>query len=185
METVDIPEERVRPLRRAEYDRLVEMGQFEGERIELLYGRIVAMSPQGDEHAGVIARLSRILTFALGDRAWVLVQSPFVASDTSEPEPDLAVVPPADGFRHPDRAHLIVEVAATSQRQDRGPKGALYAASGVQEYWVVDVPARRVERYTTPLDGRYAESTVHGRDGALRLLAFPDVEVVLARILPP
>src|SRR5688572_6382760 len=147
----------LRPLRREEYDRLVDLGTFEGEHVELLYGRLVQMAPQREEHAGSLVRLTSLLVRQLGDRAQVRVQLPFVAPDESEPEPDVAVVPPGDPFGgHPDRALLTIEVSKTSQEKDRGPKGALYAAAGVPEFWLVDVAHRRVERYRRPLDGRYA-----------------------------
>jgi Uma2 family endonuclease len=179
-------DDQVRPLKRAEYDRLVDLGVFAGERVELLYGRIVEMPPQGDEHAGSIDVLTELLVVALVGRARVRVQLPFIASDESEPEPDVAVVPVGDPFAgHPDRAFLILEVSKSSQDKDRGPKGALYAASGVPEFWVVDVANRRVERYLHPLEGRYAVSSIHGPEETLTLSTFPDVEIALRTILPP
>jgi Uma2 family endonuclease len=179
-------DEQLRPLRRVEYERLVHLGVFEGEKVELLFGRIVRMTPQGDDHSGAIDALLEILFPALLGRARVRVQEPFVAPDESEPEPDLAVVPLRDPFAgHPSEAFFIAEVASTSQEKDRGPKGALYAAAGVPEYWLVDVANRRVERYRTPLEGRYAEASIHGPGEALSLLAFPDVTVELRRVLPP
>src|SRR3990172_3159136 len=68
--------DRVRPLRRVEYDRLVALGFFADERLELLRGVLVAMSPQGALHAEVVRRLGRLFTKALDDRAMVRVQSP-------------------------------------------------------------------------------------------------------------
>ncbi|HVT06342.1 MAG TPA: Uma2 family endonuclease, partial [Polyangia bacterium] len=83
--------ERLRPLRRVEYDRLVELGFFdEDEKIELLDGVIVQMTPQGLAHAAAIEVLTHQLVVALATRARVRVQLPFAASDISEPEPDLA-----------------------------------------------------------------------------------------------
>jgi len=75
----------------------------------------------------------------------VRVQSPFAASDDSEPEPDVALVPPG-GYRrgHPDRAVLIVEVAESSLRKDSSIEADLYARSRVDEYWIVDLKARAV-----------------------------------------
>ena len=98
-----ILDDQVRPLRRREYERLVELGAFEGERVELLYGRIVEMAPRGPDHAGAIQALTRLLVSRLTDRADVRVQLPFVAPDDSEPEPDIAVVPSG----HPDQAFLL------------------------------------------------------------------------------
>jgi hypothetical protein len=64
----------VRPLRRAEYDKLVELGVFEGERIELLEGRLVYMSPIGAPHSSTIDKLNRLLV-PLFDRALVRIQT--------------------------------------------------------------------------------------------------------------
>lgn len=85
--------DRLRPLRRVEYDRLVEMGAFEGQRVELLYGMVVAMSPHGPPHDSSIEELNELLVRALAGRARVRIQFAFAASDGSEPEPDVAVVP--------------------------------------------------------------------------------------------
>ena len=97
------------PLRRftrAEYDRLVELGLFTDEKVELLHGLLVEMSPQDVPHSYTIEQLTRLLIVALGSRARIRVQLPFVASDDSEPEPDVAVVPFDDDSRlsHPSRA---------------------------------------------------------------------------------
>src|SRR5580704_11900392 len=87
-----------------------------------------------------VTRLNKLLVRALGDRAEVRVQAPFGASDVSEPEPDLAVVPPGSYLdEHPSRAHLLIEVADSSLQDDRRIKGPLYAAAGVPEYWIVDL----------------------------------------------
>jgi len=146
-----------RLMSRVEYDRLVSAGMFENERVELIRGIVVRMSPNGPAHADPIDVLTRHFVRAMGDRAVVRVQLPFAASDDSEPEPDLALVPPrryAD--RHPHQAFLIIEVADSSLDHDRETKAPLYASSGVPEYWIVDVKARRVSVYDTITAGRYA-----------------------------
>src|SRR5438132_14039192 len=98
-----IAPEKIRPLKRDEYDKLVALGAFAEEKVELLYGTIVAMTPQGVPHAFTIQRLSKRLMFAVSDRAMVRVQLPLALGD-SEPEPDLAVVPPGDYSKeHPSQ----------------------------------------------------------------------------------
>jgi Uma2 family endonuclease len=181
-----IAPERVRPLRRREYDRLVELGAFEGERLELLYGCLVTRSRPSPLDARAITELTRSFVLALGGRALVNPQLPFAAANESEPEPDLAVVPSGNYLdEHPSRAHLIIEVAGDSLRDDRIVKGRLYAESGVPEYWLVDVEARRVEVYRHPDAGAYTEQSVHGRDASLSPLAFPDVILRVEDFLPP
>jgi Uma2 family endonuclease len=86
VELEGVDPESIRPLRRSEYDRLVAMGAFADERLELLEGTIVAMSPHGTAHAYCVRRLTGLLVRALGDRAVVQVQGLFAASDECEPE---------------------------------------------------------------------------------------------------
>ncbi len=177
---------RIRPLRRAEYDRLVELGVFEDERIELLRGALVEMSPQGAPHADCAAQLAKILILRLGERASVRAHSPFAATEDSEPEPDVAVNPPrryADG--HPQTAHLLVEVADSSLRKDRGIKSEIYAEAGVPEYWIVDVARGVVEVRSAPVDGHYTQLTTYGRGESIALVAFPDLVLATDDFLPP
>src|SRR5688572_7583925 len=92
----DIDPHGPRPIRRVEYERMVDLGLFEDDRVELLYGVITTMSPHGPDHDDAIERLSSRLIPSLATRAKVRIQSAFAASEGSEPEPDLAVVPPRD-----------------------------------------------------------------------------------------
>lgn len=115
-----VPPEVIRPLKRAEYLKLAETGTFDGERVELLYGRLVTLSPQRERHAYSVTQLTHLLIRALGERARTRIQMPFLAPHESVPEPDVAVVPPGDYLdAHPAVAYLIVEVADSSLRVDR------------------------------------------------------------------
>ena len=140
-----------RRMTRAEYGRLADQGFFRGERVELVHGIVVAMAPIKPPHSNAVGRLGETLVPRLLGRAVVRIQQPFLAHDDSEPEPDVAVVPPGRYVdAHPDRALLIIEVAETSLAYDRETKGPLYAACHVPEYWIVDVAGRAVEVYTEP-----------------------------------
>jgi Uma2 family endonuclease len=183
----ELEPERIRPLQRAEYDRMVELGFFgDDERVELLRGALVAMSPQGPVHAYVIERLNKLLIEAVGDRARVRPQAPFAASDLSEPEPDLAVYPPGHDVRtHPREALLVVEIADSSLRKDRGIKSEIYAEAAVPEYWIVDLVHEVVEVRTDPSNGRYARLDVRRRGERVALASLPDVVLAVAEFLPP
>lgn len=176
--------EKPRPLSRREYDLLVELGAFADERAELLHGVVVSMTPSKSPHASAIQELSGLLFAALGSRAKVRVQLPLALTDDSEPEPDIAVVPPAS-YRdaHPTTALLVIEVADSSLRKDRHIKAPLYASAGVPEYWLVNLADAVVEVHTAPLDGAYTQVTCHARTETLRLQAFPDVELRVADFL--
>lgn len=128
---------------RVEYERLIDKGVFGPEdRIELLAGALVVREPQGGPHAMGIRMVEEALrgVFATG---WdVRVQLPVALDDDSEPEPDVSVVP--GSFRdyprdHPARAVLIVEIAESTLRLDRGEKSSLYARAGLTDYWIVNL----------------------------------------------
>lgn len=176
---------RVATFSRREYERIGEAGLFGDRRVELLYGVVVTMSPQGTEHARALRALNAILAPALDGRALVQVQLPLALSDDSEPEPDLSVVAPGEYEDElPRTASLVIEAANDSLKDDRDVKGRLYAEAGIPEYWLLDLRRKRVERYLAPEAGVYTRMTTHGPDEALRPEAWPDVAVPLARILP-
>ncbi len=175
--------ENYRPLRRVEYDKLVELGAFQDERIELLDGVLVPMSPIGTRHASAIDLLTLLFVRALGDRARIRVQNPFVASDISEPQPDLLVAPLRSYTEdHPGEAHLVIEVAESSLRIDRGRKLRIYAERGVPEYWIVDVIARRIEVHREPWSGTFRTMQSYEIGEAIQLLRFPDVCVQVSDV---
>lgn len=180
----DIAPEKLRPLRRAEYERLVELGLLCDERVELIHGALVEMSPQGARHAEVIRRLTRTLVRGVGDGAIVQVQAPLAASEESEPEPDVAVLAPGDYSRsHPRTALLVIEVAESSARKDRVVKADLYAAAGIPEYWLVDLEGEAVEVRSEPVQGRYTRLSTHTA-GTLHPEQLPDVAVAVRDLLP-
>jgi len=169
---------RPRGIWRAEYERLVQEGFFDNEKVELIEGIIVQMSPIGPAHANPVDLLVESLVPRIAGRARLRVQQPFALSDSSEPEPDLAIVPIGDYSQsHPSRALLIIEVADSSLEHDRETKASLYAAAGVPEYWIVDVIARVVEVHTQPGAGGYASVQRSETNSVLSIAALPDVTV--------
>lgn len=175
-----------RRLRRLEYDQLVSLGAFDGEKLELIRGALSTMSPTRPSHSYVIQELTARFIIGLKGRAILRVQSPFIATDDSEPEPDFAIVPSDDyASEHPDEARLIVEVAESSLRYDRDVKGPLYAESQAGEYWIVAIDRGCIEVYRDPADGRWNTSFVVGREGSVAPLAFPDLVIPAGAILPP
>lgn len=178
--------ERLRPLRRVEYERLGQEGFFDddNERVELLEGVIVQMSPRGTRHDGTLERLVRLFVLALADRAAIRPQLAYAASEISEPEPDLAVVPPGDHDReHPSTAFLLIEVADSSLSKDRRIKTRIYADAAVPEYWVIDVNGGTIEARTQPTSDAYGHVRVARAGDTIRLQAFPDVEIAVSDVL--
>lgn len=179
-----LPVPGIRPLRRVEYDRLVELGMFQDEKIELLRGVLVPMSPIGPPHSATIDRLNRLLVLAFEGRATVRCQNPFAALDDSEPEPDFSVVPLGDYYRaHPERAELVIEIAESSLSRDRGVKLHIYAENGVPEYWIVNLVNRRIEVHTDPASQGYRTLRHVERGDTLAPARFPDVSFAVSDIL--
>lgn len=167
----------------AEYYRMAEAGILTPrDRVELIEGEIVTLSPAGSPHAGTVKRLNRLLVRLVGDRATVSVQDPLRLGDESEPEPDVALLlPRADDYTaaHPIAADvlLVIEVADSSLLYDRRVKRPLYARHGIPEYWIVNLEAEVVEVHRQPTAGGYAAETSAGRNEVLGLVALPDLAI--------
>jgi Uma2 family endonuclease len=173
-----------------QYMALVDEGVLgPDDRVELLEGVIVAMAPQNVPHAAGVSRMQQALHRAVAERAVIRTQLPLRAGKHSMPEPDVAIVAGsiADYDRaHPTTALLVVEVADSSLKQDRLTKRAIYAAAGIPEYWIVNLPDDCVEvrRTPEPESRRYASITVVRRGEAIELVALPGVRVTVDDLLP-
>jgi Uma2 family endonuclease len=138
---------------RAEYERLVDLGAFRDEAVELLGGQLIVAEPQGSYHATVVGAVDDALRAALPPGWIVRTQMPIALADDSAPEPDIAVAPGArTDYRdaHPAHPGLVVEVAEASIDFDRRDKGSLYARGGVRDYWIVNLVDRVLEVYRDP-----------------------------------
>lgn len=171
-----------------DFERMVEAGIFgEDERVELLGGEIVCMSPIGPRHAWGVKRLVRIFA-PLGDRVTLSVQDPVRLDDGSGPEPDLAVLRPGiSEQRHPRPADilLVVEVADSSVAVDREVKAPLYGRAGVPELWIADLIADRVEVHREPSPAGYRLVRLYLRGEQVSPLFAPDLAVDVDAILGP
>lgn len=172
-----------------DYYRMAAAGILSPEdRVELIEGEIVDMSPIGSEHGGKVNRLNRLLAPAMADgRAIVSVQNPLRLDRRNEPQPDLMLLRPrADdyGARHPTAADvlLLIEVADSSLAFDRGAKLALYARHGVPEVWNVDLVGRTVEICRAPSATGYAERR-RMSEGDLTPALVPGLTIGLAELL--
>lgn len=162
-----------RPISVAEYHRMGEVGILgERDRVELIEGELVAMSPIGSYHQGTVNQLNHSLVQAVGERAIVSVQGPIRLDEFSEPEPDFALLKPRanfyrDSHPRPSDVLLLIEVADTSLNYDRAVKRALYARHAIPELWIVDLNAGEVEVCRQPGANGYTDTTRVGRDGIL------------------
>ena len=172
-----------------EYHKMAESGILgEDDRVELIRGEIVQMSPIGSRHAACVARLATLFHKVVGDQAIVWTQNPIRLSQDSEPQPDVALLQPrpdfyADALPSAGDAFLVLEVAETSLDADRDVKASLYAEAGIPEFWLVELSARRVEVYRNPQGGAYRETRTYARSDRLAPRAFPEWEIELQGVL--
>jgi Uma2 family endonuclease len=172
-----------------QYHRMAEAGIFdEDDRVELIDGDILIMSPIGPPHASVNKRLSQLLHRAFGERAIVAPGDPVRLDNHSEPQPDFTLLRLRDDFyksAHPTSAdvYLAIEIMDSSAPYDRGPKLAKYARSGLAEVWLVDLNRERVEVYRRPDGESYEEKQTLARGQNLAPEAFPDAVLGVGAIL--
>lgn len=166
---------------RESFERVVDVGGFdEDDRVELLDGELWEMSPPGSPHTAVTLLTEQALRKAVGDRYQVRRETPFALDETSQPQPDIALVPGTirDYYHtHPTEAVLLVEISDSTLRHDRERKLAAYARNGIPEYWIVDLKAERVEVYREPVSSRYRSQTLHGRGERVPLPIDPSLSI--------
>ena len=144
-----------------EYERMVEAGILtEDDRVELIGGEILEMSPTGSRHAACVKRLITLLPARVGASAILSVQDPVVLDDLSEPEPDVVLLRPRPDFYehgHPRASDvlLLIEVSDTTLKYDRQIKVPLYARAGVVEYWIINLQDDTIEIHARPSGDAY------------------------------
>jgi Uma2 family endonuclease len=147
-----------------EFYRMAAAGVFsEDDRVELIEGEILEMSPIGSRHAACVDRLTELFGQQVGRKAIIRVQNPIRLDDYSEPLPDITLLKRRADFyaeNHPTQADvlLIVEVADTSVDYDRNIKLPIYAQANIPEVWLVNLPKNIVEVYTRPANNKYQKS---------------------------
>jgi Uma2 family endonuclease len=153
---------------REEYDRMIDAGVLTPEdRVELIEGEILTVTPQGSAHATAVTLAHDALRAGIGPNRHVRVQLPLALGSASEPGPDIALV---DGSvrdyrdHHPASALLVIEIADSTLGYDREVKGSLYARSGIPDYWIVNLIEKLVEVYSDPQSDEQARFGVrYGR----------------------
>ena len=172
-----------------EYHRMAEAGILgEDDRVELIEGEIVEMTPIGSRHAAVVDRLNRLFSRRAGEHVIVRVQNPIRLGERSEPQPDVTLLRFREDFyasSHPgpEDVLLVVEVAETSAEYDRRVKVPLYARFGIPEAWLVDLEGEAVEVYRDPSPEGYRRAEILRRGSRLSPSSFPDLELSVDEIL--
>lgn len=172
-----------------QYHQMVEAGILTADdRVELIEGEIIEMSPIGRHHAACVKRLIRLFSQRVGERAIVAAQDPVELSDRSEPQPDFVLLQPRPDFYeaghpYPQDILLLVEVADTTVESDREVKIPLYARSGIVEVWLVNINQQAIEVHREPAFNCYGNVQHFQRGQQLSVQAFPDISLTVDEIL--
>ncbi len=170
------------------FERMAEAGVLPPDaRVELIEGELIEMSPQGSKHATALHLLVEALQLGILEDVHLRIQAPLDLGDRNAPEPDIAVV--AGTIRdysaaHPKYAHLVVEVSDTTYYFDASEKLALYARSGIPEYWIVNLNERQVEVYSEPSGSVYNARRTYGADTSFAPIFASSVWLNAADVLP-
>ncbi|HLK61372.1 MAG TPA: Uma2 family endonuclease [Chthonomonadaceae bacterium] len=168
----------------------LEKAGFLNYPYELVEGVINKMG-QNIRHAGVIRRILTWL-FRIFGEAYVLTQTTIDVrpedNPTSEPQPDAIVLTRADedfeANPKPDELRLCIEVADTTLAYDLSVKAGLYARAGLIEYWVVNIPERKLHIHREPVNGTYENVTVHAETDTVATLAAPEAMLQVLKLFP-
>jgi Uma2 family endonuclease len=172
-----------------QYHQMAEAGILtEDDRVELIRGEIVEMTPIGRRHAACVDRLNEMFILRLAQATIVRVQNPVELDDNSEPQPDLVLLRRRADFYeagHPQAEDilLLVEVADATVETDRDVKILLYANSGIAEVWLVDINAQCLEVYRQPSENGYQIIQKYYRGQTVTIQAFSEVSFTVDEVL--
>jgi len=171
------------------YHRAVEAGVFEDQAVELLWGEIVPMSPEGTPHAYYSDRAARYLRGLLetSELAYVREAKPITLPNASEPEPDIAIVQPLDQVYlehhpYPENVFWVIEYSQSSLTKDLEIKSKIYAEVGISEYWVIHLKAKQLIVFRDPENGEYQSEMVL-TEGVITPLSFPNIQIDVRRLI--
>jgi Uma2 family endonuclease len=172
-----------------QYHQMIESGILtDRDRVELLNGEILEMSPVGRRHAACVDRLTELLILRLASKVIVRTQNPIRLSDDSEPQPDIAILRRRDDFYarghpQPDDIFLVIEVADTTIEFDREIKIPTYAQENISVVWLVDLNAEVVEVFQEPTTQGYGNCQQFQPGQMLTIPNFPEIQLGVDQIL--
>ncbi|BAY25819.1 hypothetical protein NIES2100_56270 [Calothrix sp. NIES-2100] len=172
-----------------QYHKMIESGILTADdRVELIRGEIIEMSPIGTKHAACVKCLNKLLSTKLRDRVLIAIQDPVELDNNSQPQPDVALLKPRDDFYatahpQPQDIFLLIEVADSTIEYDREQKIPLYAQANIIEVWLVDINEQIIEVYQQPTPAGYQIVQKFTSGQNLSITAFPDVNITVNEIL--
>jgi Uma2 family endonuclease len=171
------------------YHKMAESAIFqESDRLELIKGEIIEMSPVGLRHASCVKKLNYLLTKKLGDQIILGVQDPIKLNNDSEPQPDLVILKYrpdfyADEHPKPEDILLLIEVSDSSIDYDKNVKIPLYAENKISEVWLVNLNDNCVEIHQKPYQNYYQSIQKLSAINIISLSNFPEVEIKISELL--
>jgi Uma2 family endonuclease len=171
-----------------DYHQMIKAGILSAhDRVELLEGQIIEMSPQQPPHAATTQHAARFLDRQLEGIAYIRMQLPITLKPNSEPEPDIAIVQitTSEYFDHhptPNEIFLIIEVADSTLLNDRRTKALTYAKAGISEYWILDVNTRKTDVFQNPSSSGYEKHQIVDQQTSLTIAAFPTIAIPLNQL---
>ncbi len=169
-----------------DYHQMIKACILVNRRVELIEGDIIEMSPEGPLHASRIRRGANYLRDILVNLALVSEAHPITLGN-SEPEPDLAIVRlPESRYdaSHPQAEDIfwLIEIADATLSKDLNEKKRIYAAAGINEYWVMNLKANLLTVFRQPINNDYSVK-LELNGGEISPLAFPQIKVSVTRML--
>ncbi|NEP74241.1 MAG: Uma2 family endonuclease [Okeania sp. SIO2G4] len=169
-----------------DYHRMIDTGIIKNRQVELINEEIINMIPEEPIHRFINHRAVKYLRYILGNQAEVMEAHPITLVD-SEPEPDITVVHSPDTLyldRHPysEDIYCIIEIADSTLQKDLGTKKTLYANSGIEEYWVIDVAKKNLKVFRNLMNNQY-QIEQNYQDEVIFIMAFPSVEISVQKLI--
>jgi Uma2 family endonuclease len=172
-----------------EFHKMLSVGIFsEDDRLELIEGEIIEMTPISSRHAYYVDKITRIFFQKLSDKVGIRIQNPIKLGKYSEPQPDIALVKlPLEKyqFQHPEPEdiYLVIEVSDTSYDYDKNIKIPLYGKYGIKESWLIDINKNRIEVFRNPFKEGYKSCNIFCAKEELSPLHFPEIKIFVNEIL--
>lgn len=175
-----------------DYLRMDAAGLFNGRRVELIEGEVIAMAAQATPHRAAVTKISKLLLDGFTSGDWVVIQGTLLLPPYGAPDPDFHVfdVPVGTSDDQLPVPLLVIEVSDTSYARDSGPKLRMYARANIADYWIVNLDLRRVEVYRRPgnptgkrLGWRYADTQVITPGQSISPLGRPALSLAVDQML--
>ena len=178
-----------------EYHRLIDWGFFAGkERVELIRGEIIQMSPKKTPHSVCNSLLWKALYDLIGNQAEIRVQEPIFIDSNNEPEPDLVIAVKQDdnylsSHPTPQDILLVIEISDSTLKYDQETKLSLYAEAGINNYWIFNLGDRHLEVYQQPFQDHQGKFAYRSKQIILaaetvNLPNFNELSLDLAQVFP-